>query len=221
MDLEPDALSQLLILPEIKQPGANAVNIVEIDDFLDLHLLGCALVCLSFHLLAQVVHQLVDHVAQNLNVLVINFLLEVFQARLDNVCVQLVGDEELCEEEHVAVHLVLLPLPQLIIIIEVHDGLAEFFLVLFLGFLAHAIHRIPPLSLLSFDIEHLEELLLAFAYQQLLEVHLVILLVVELLEEQSAQSDIDIEVGMLTGTLDEDHLHELIEQRWRVLESLE
>ena len=66
--------------------------------------------------------------------------------------------------------------------------------------------------------QHLVELALAFTDEKLLEVHLRVVAVFKLLEEECAQADVDIQVGMLEGTLLEDHLHQLIEQTGRELE---
>ena len=131
--------------------------------------------------------------------------------------------------------MLLFPFFQFFIIIKVHHGFWEF-VILFLFFLfircllltcflvlvfiqLFNIHAIfPNFSLLSLMTQHFEELLLAFRHKKLFEIHFIILFVLELLEQDCAQSHIHIEVSMFGGWFYKNHFHKFVQQRWSVVE---
>jgi hypothetical protein len=92
------------------------LSVIKVDGF---RWLFCRFVFfhLIFSLLAKIYHQLVEHVAHNFNVLIVDFLLEVVKACLDNIAIKLLCNEKLSDQIHVSIHLFFLPVEHLLVIV--------------------------------------------------------------------------------------------------------
>jgi hypothetical protein len=124
---------------------------------------------------------LVQHLAEDLDTLIVDILKQRFYARLNDCLLNLILNEQLNEQAHVAEQLQLLPVLDLICVIYEQHLLVEIFLHL-LPLHGH-LHTLPaaPAFLLLVRLQLLE-LLLALAQQELLEVHLHVLLLIVLAE---------------------------------------
>ena len=196
-------LKQVFIISQLENLEANGVTIIEIDDFILAFGTGWLRGGIIWRkvilrLSAKFNHKLVHHVADNFDVLIIQFLLQIIQARFYDVSIELPSDEKLGKQVHVAVHLFLFTLLKFFVIIQIHHLLRKILLIVgvFCGGLSFSRssrwilllsfkhrQRISSLfPLLTLLVKHLEELFLTLRNKQFLEIHLVVFGVVELLE---------------------------------------
>lgn len=168
------------------------------------------------------VGQLVQHLAQDLDILAVDLLKHVIDAHRQNVGLDLVVLVKFDDQVHVSEHLLLEAELDLRLVEHVQHLLVELertrglvCVCLCVG-LVHAGAARAAVFLL--DLEHLVELLLAPGQQELAEIHLYVLLVVELLEEGDAEPDVDLHKALFSGALHKDDLHQLVQQRRGVLE---
>ena len=164
LNLESDPGLQCLILAVFEQVVANLISVVKVDDFIAPFLF---ILEVLFGLSAQVSHQLIHHVAHNLNVLVVLFLLEIVEACFYDVSVQLSCDIQLGNQVHVSVHLLFLTDLSLIVIIKMHHELTVlliliFFFLLFSSNWDFCQTILSFFTVLTLLVKHFEELLLAF-----------------------------------------------------------
>ena len=89
LNLKPNPGLERLILPMFKQIVANQISVIKVDDLV-APLLFILQVLLG--LSAKVHHELVHHIAHDLNVLVIKLLLEIIETCLDDVAIELSCD---------------------------------------------------------------------------------------------------------------------------------
>ena len=111
-----------------EQSLAERIDVVKIDHVF-LTSIGLVVSWYLLGLLDQICHQFGDHVAHNLDILVVDLLLQVIETRLDDVTIQLLGHIQLCDQIHVAIHLLTLPHPEFIVVTEIHHWLAEAIIV--------------------------------------------------------------------------------------------
>ena len=110
---------------------------------------------------------------------------------------------------HVALHLLFLPLPQFVLVVELHCQRRE--VVLEVVRVIFGLHREPSFLAVSLLLsQHLLELLFTSLEQQLPEVHLRVVCIVEALEKVNAKFDVMLQVVRLCGGLHEDNLGELV-----------
>ena len=149
-----------------------------------------------------------QHLTEYLDWLIIDILEETLDACLDYALLYLILYKQFHEDTHVAEQLQPLPVLDLLMIYQ-----QECLLVEVLTELAslHALSATLPLLLLSRL--QLLELLLTLVEQEFLEVHLDVVLVVVLAEEEDAEADVELEVSALGRGLHEDDLHELVQER--------
>lgn len=165
--------------------------------------------------LALKVCQFIQHLAKNLHVLTVDLFEHVVDAHSQNVGLNLVVLVKLNDQVHIAEHLLLETILYLSLVEDVKHLLVEFLIALGGGLsLLHS--RVETAAagaaILLLNLEHLVELLLTPGQQQLAEVHLYVLLIVKLLEEGDAQSNVDLHEGLLSGGLHKDDLHQLVQQ---------
>ena len=168
-----------------------SVSPVEIDCLLVLNsfmsfVLRCCnrILHVSLGILAKIHHQFLEHVADNLDILIADLLPEFLQTSFDDVSIQMLGSVQFCDQVHVAVHLFSFPLLELFVIEEVHHRLGKICLILFFQGLRLTIltlslriflflakpsnfrHRVLPLlPFLPLPVEHFEELLLTLVHE--------------------------------------------------------
>jgi len=144
-------------------------------------------------LFAQISHKFGHHITDNLNVLIIDFLLQVIKTSLNDVSIKLSGDEKLSKKVHVSVHLLLLSLLKLFIVEQVHHHFRVTIIIFNFIFYIHSVETLSSdFTVSSFFVEHFEELLLAFSNQKFLEIHFLIFSIVEFFEENCAKFDIHV-----------------------------
>jgi len=129
LDLESNSALESFTLAVRKQFLANIVSIIEVDDLGvllgELNLLCLSVLDVKLGLLAEIGHELVDHVAHNLNILIIDFLLQIVQTSFDDVTVKLSGNIELGDQVHISIHLIALSLLELVVIEQCHHCLRK------------------------------------------------------------------------------------------------
>jgi len=152
---------------------------------------------------------LVKHLAKNLNTLIINIVQERFNARLNDTFLDLILYKQLNKKAHVSKKLKTLSVLYLSGVIDEKHLLVEIFLhLLLLQCNLHALSSALPL--LFFLCLQFLELLLTLIEKQLLEIHLHIILVIVFAEQSDAQSNIQLQVGILGCSLHKYDFHELI-----------
>lgn len=67
-------------------------------------------------------HKTADHVAKDLNILIVDLQLQVVNACLDDATAELLGNVKLRNEVHVTEHLLFLALLHFLVVIEHHHG---------------------------------------------------------------------------------------------------
>ena len=129
-----------------------------------------------------VIGQGFEHSAEHLDVSRRKLLEKLIKACLNDIARDHVQLEELCNEFHVAMHLILLANLELILIEnEEHLPVEVLAQIVFKECFLHGGTALAPVHLLS--LKHLVELLLAPIQQKLLKVHFGVLRVVKLLEK--------------------------------------
>mmetsp|Transcript_20062 Transcript_20062/g.14772 ORF Transcript_20062/g.14772 Transcript_20062/m.14772 type:complete len:216 (-) Transcript_20062:531-1178(-) len=157
--------------------------------------------------------QFVEHLAEDLDGLVVDVFEEAFEAGLDDAFRNLVVDEQLNDQLHVPEETLLHPELNLLLVVHKQHLLVEVaFLVDF--FVELAFECLDLVSLISSGFLHFVELLLALSQQQLLEIHLLVVLVVVLLEQHYAQPHIQLQVCVLSRSLHKYYLGQFVQERW-------
>lgn len=146
LNLEFSSICQIFIISECEKLLANTVCVIKVNHF-DNFFTGFRIVSLSafafsFSLSTQICHKFGHHVTNNLHVLIIDFLLQVIKTCLDNVSIQLSGNEKLRKKVHISVHLLLLSLFQLIVVKQVHHWLRETVIVFGVVFAESAVETL-------------------------------------------------------------------------------
>lgn len=201
LNLKPGSyLKHVFVISQVEKLEANGITIIEINDFTLSFWTGWLRGGIIWRkvilrLSAKFSHKFIHHVTDNLDVLIIHFLLQIIQTSFDDVSIELSCNEKLSKQIHVTVHLFLFTLLKLVVIIKIHHLLRKILLVfeiisslsfssswrLFLSFKqGYWISSLFPLFTLL--VKHLEKLFLTLCNKQFLEIHLVIFRIVELLE---------------------------------------